>query len=110
MQLQTLIAECAEMSKSKGFDPTFPEFIALTHSELSEALEEFRKGKSLTDTYFSEDPTSTARKPEGIPVELADTVIRIAHYCGTHNIDLTAAIKTKLFFNATRPHKHGKVI
>lgn len=105
MELQTLLDHSAQTAKSKGFDPSFPEFIALTHSELSEALEEFRANRTLTEVYFS-----AGGKPEGIPVELADAVIRIAHFCGVHQIDLVGALETKLKFNSTRPFKHGKKI
>lgn len=40
--------------------------------------------------------------------ELADICIRIADYCGYRNIDLGAAILSKMNYNATRPHMHGK--
>ena len=33
----------------------FGTLIALCHSELSEALEEYRKGKEPTETYYRED-------------------------------------------------------
>ncbi len=46
-------------------------------------------------------------KPEGIPSELADVVIRVAHYAGANGIDLSAAIEEKAAYNATRPFKHG---
>ncbi len=40
--------------------------------------------------------------------ELADTVIRILDICGTCKIDLDRAITMKMYYNATRPEKHGK--
>jgi len=46
-------------------------------------------------------------KPEGIPIELADVVIRIFDLCGYYNIDLEHAIEEKMTYNKTRPHKHG---
>lgn len=47
-------------------------------------------------------------KPIGLPSELADVVIRVAHICGHRKIDLAGAVQRKLKFNKTRPHKHGK--
>lgn len=47
------------------------------------------------------------KKPEGIPSELADIVIRVADLCGFYGIDLEAAIKEKMQYNASRPYKHG---
>lgn len=50
----------------------------LFHSEISEALEEYRSNKALNLTYPGE-----GGKPEGIPIELADLVIRICQRMGT---------------------------
>ena len=48
------------------------------------------------------------KKPEGVAVELADAVIRIADLCGYLGIDLDAVISEKMAYNETRPFKHGK--
>jgi len=85
---------------------TFGDVIALCHSELSEALEEFRNGRKPTEIYYSD-----GGKPEGIPIELADVVIRVFDFCGKEGIDIESAILEKHNFNKTRPTRHGgKVI
>jgi NTP pyrophosphatase (non-canonical NTP hydrolase) len=72
------------------------EQFCLVHSEISEALEAHRKNKM--------DDHLPHRK--GVEVELADAVIRIADFCGAHNLDLGGAIVEKMRFNAERPdHK-----
>lgn len=93
---------------------SFGEIIALCHSELSEALEEYRKGNRPRETYYS-DKNGTCYsynpmgdlKPEGIPSELADCIIRILDYCGHEEIDIEKAIRIKHEYNKTRPYKHG---
>lgn len=83
---------------------SFGELIALCHSELSEALEEYRKGKGIAETYIKDN------KPEGIPVELADVLIRIFDMCGRHGIDLEEAVIMKMAYNKSRPYRHGNKV
>ena len=80
----------------------FPEVLALIHSEVSEALEEYRNGRLPTEVY-----TGNNGKPEGIPIELADVIIRVLDYCGYAGIDIDAAISQKHEYNRTRPYRHG---
>ena len=67
--------------------------VILFHSELSEALEEYRSHHGLTEVYAGQDG-----KPEGIPIELADFVIRICQHCGTDKklSKLDAAMMTRM--------------
>jgi hypothetical protein len=46
-------------------------------------------------------------KPEGIPSELADIVIRVGDATAEYGIDLAQEILLKQAYNSTRPHKHG---
>ena len=72
------------------------------HSEVSEALEEYRSHGEQKQYIRESDG-----KPEGFIFELADTVIRIADLCGELELDLEEALRTKMKFNQTRPYRHG---
>lgn len=105
--INDLIKSAHENSVNHGFwekDKNFGEVIALMHTELSEAYEEYRNNKKLDETYYEEDG-----KPCGVPSELADVVIRIFDFCGGANIDLEKIILEKMEYNKTRPYKHGKL-
>lgn len=115
MQLQTLIHDTA---KEKGWwnpPKTFGEQLALFHSEISEALEEYRNGHEPDEIYYvtilNGNTGESSTKPEGVPIEFSDVVIRIFDTCERYNIDLLSAILIKMEYNMTRSHRHGgKVI
>lgn len=101
--LNELAKEIHENAVAHGWwdDPrSFGEIVALCHSELSEALEEYR----------AERPSvwyGMGGKPEGIAVEMADCIIRILDWCGKEDIDIDSVIREKNEYNKTRPYRHG---
>lgn len=121
--MNALRDNCLSIAKSKGFtEATVAEDLCLFHSEISEALEDHRKGKTPNEYWYTykhesgpdvvtDKPTrddGRLTKPCGIPSEMADIIIRVLHFCGKHDIDIAKAIKEKMAFNSTRPHMHGK--
>ena len=105
MNIKGLQKAIHEMAVEKGWweeDRGFAEVVALAHSELSEALEEYRNGHELL--YYNLDKPD---KPEGIGIEMADVIIRILDWAESAECDIEEMIRIKFNYNATRPYKHG---
>lgn len=97
-EIGELQAQAHRIAQDKGWwdeERSFPELLALMHSELSEALESYRK------------PTGNVPLQDEIAEELADCVIRIMDYCEAAGIDLAFAIRDKMRHNEQRAHRHG---
>lgn len=95
-----LCRQSEEIARLHGFHDTplnDGEQIALMHSELSEGLEALRK--DLKSDHIPEFL--------GIEEELADVIIRIAHYTKRKNLRTAEAVIAKMQFNESRPYKHG---
>lgn len=125
MELNKFAAEVHQNAVEHGWwdeERSFGEIVALCHSELSEALEEYRDGRPMvycealgTNKACTDGECGgieclswfTGRKPDGIAVELADCVIRILDYCGKEGIDIEAVLEAKHAYNKTRPYRHG---
>jgi NTP pyrophosphatase (non-canonical NTP hydrolase) len=111
--------------------------LMLIVGEVAEAHEEDRAGHDMTERYYTyvfkgpHDEESRGvqrylqacrdvgvapemnqipvrfRKPEGIPSELADIIIRVLDVAYRYGIDLEEVLLEKLAFNETRGYRHG---
>ena len=102
--LNELIKEIHDNAASHGWwdEPrNLLEIAALCHSELSEAVEEYRAGRPMV--WANEDG-----KPEGIATEMADCLIRILDWFGHEGLDADEIVRQKMAYNRGRPYKHGK--
>ena len=84
----------------------FPELTDET-AKCTEVFTTNQKGGTFRDAM---NETIYANKPEGVPSELADVVIRIGDICGYFGIDLEAAILEKLEYNKSRSYRHGNKV
>lgn len=104
----------------EGGERSFPEIAALIHSEVSEALEEYREGKPLIygccgfngaycehSENCDKPKTEGSCKPEGLAVELCDAVIRIFDYLAYLSVDIEAILVAKHEYNKSREYRHG---
>lgn len=91
-----------KINKEHGFEEdsefNFGEKVALTHGELSEALEYYRKGNGPSDHI----PEFT-----GVEEEFADAIIRLMNIAHRLKLRIPEAMIAKQEFNAARPFKHG---
>ena len=133
--LNRFAADVHENAVAHGWwekNPGLPEILMLCVSELSEALEEYRRGRPMlyfpcnaggvcceedrsahcgSRPYDPENPeapcSGQSKKPEGIAVELADCILRILDYCGYAGIDIENAVLLKYEYNKNRSYRHG---
>lgn len=95
-----------QIAQDKGWHDAYDEitpyhiaaWVALAHSELSEALNAFRKPGQ---------PDEHCPQFKSEEIELADVVIRLMDTCEALGINLGAAIVAKMHFNEKRDYRHG---
>lgn len=78
---------------------SFGDIIALCHSELSEAIEAYRKGEKMV--------WDNNGKPDGMAVEMIDCVIRIFDFLAKENVDIEKILWAKHNYNKNRLYRHG---
>lgn len=108
MNFEAMQWDVHTLAKSKGWwddkDVTcIPEKLCLIHSEISEALEEYRNGSDIHNQYYD----GVTEKPEGFGIELADIIIRTLDLSEWLGINLAALVIEKHEYNKTRSWKHG---
>lgn len=120
LSINELARKAHENAVAHGFwdgnGPTFGETVALCHSELSEALEEWRDGRPMLyvdDLNAMQRITDvdrikeTGKKPEGVAVEMADAILRTLDWAGKNDVDMEQVIILKHEYNVGRTRRHG---
>lgn len=82
----------SQSCEATWLDLVTPTKLCLVHSEVSEAMEGFRK--NLQDDHLPHRSM--------LEVELADAMIRILDLAGAHNLDLAGAMVEKMRYNWKR--------
>lgn len=107
---------------------SFGDWCTLITSEISEAYEDYRNHRGLNEIYFEDELGKKYSlneyhdlqrgwdynagpmplfKPCGIPIEIADAVIRILHLAEYAQFNLYNMIEMKMRYNEQRSHRHG---
>lgn len=105
--LNDLAARIHALAKAKGWHdppPAFASFCANLHGEVSEAWEAYRAGKLNAPCDKAE---RMAEPLTCLEEELADVIIRALDTAAALGVDIDRAVRVKLAYNETRPHRHG---
>jgi NTP pyrophosphatase (non-canonical NTP hydrolase) len=99
--LNELASEIREVNKANGWNLFYededwnkeykvPAILCLIHSEVDEALQDYRMNK----------------KPEML-IEMADVLIRVLDFVGGFKADFDKVVNDKIEYNKTRGYRHG---
>lgn len=103
-------------------DRNVGEVMMLMVTELAEAFEHYRENRPLDAIHYADKRGKTyteaeyARltpakrkdlKVDGVPVELADILIRLLDFCHHNKIPLMRAVILKMRYNDSREWRHG---
>lgn len=123
MEINKFVREAHENAVAHGWwddDPPFDRIALMCHSEISEAVDEYRRNMPMmyvlqktgdgTSRHMETDMSKWTPddKPEGVAVEMADCMIRLFDWFGSHpELDLEAILAVKHAYNMTRSYRHG---
>lgn len=128
--MQDEVKACNQKNGWYDAERSFGDEIALLHSEVSEALEEYRRHGTqryvvhgmpygevaylkpdddypFMTTHEYGDQRLRLMKPEGVPSELADVLIRLLDMAERAGVDLFKEYRTKMDYNWQRSYRHG---
>lgn len=120
MDIKEISKQIHDNARAKGFwdnERNMGEMLMLIVSEVAEAMEADRKSlffegdiRAVKNTESHSDfQVEFQHHVKGtFEDELADICIRVFDLAHSRGIDLEAHIRTKMRYNATRPHMHGK--
>ncbi len=126
--ISVLIGEINDIATAKGWRDNdaekdgsgawFAAYIALVHSEVSDALEAYREGvwsdtKKVNMARYGGRKDDIADRPVGVGPELANAIVRILDMVGIWGVDIEYELDRVLTYLRQRPYepcpKLGKV-